>query len=184
MITAAGGWALLLLVWRLFDKPDAAGPSATIGIQWGIFGAMLAAGALIVAGARVRAVHRPEPPNPVADEFDFERPARRRRAPAATAARATPAPSPRCCATARRGRASRRTRRRAAARHRTRPRSAWATPARRDGATEPASRRLRTACSSRGRFVQPRIEGEPRRESASFAGRVAEPTARPAKTGP
>ena len=35
VITAAGAWALLLLVWRLFDKPDAAGPSATIGIQWG-----------------------------------------------------------------------------------------------------------------------------------------------------
>jgi hypothetical protein len=78
VITAAGAWALLLLVWRLFDKPDAAGPSATIGIQWGIFGAMLAAGALIAAGARVRAVHRPEPPNPAADDFDFERPARRR----------------------------------------------------------------------------------------------------------
>jgi hypothetical protein len=78
VITAAGAWALVLLVWRLFDKPDAAGPSATIGIQWGLFGAMLAAGALVAAGARVRAVHRPEPPNPAADEFDFERPARRR----------------------------------------------------------------------------------------------------------
>ena len=41
---------------------------------------MLAAGALIAAGARVRAVHRPEPPNPAADDFDFERPARRRSA--------------------------------------------------------------------------------------------------------
>ncbi|MEA2283223.1 MAG: hypothetical protein QOK21_3830 [Solirubrobacteraceae bacterium] len=78
VITAAGTWALVLLVWRLFDKPDAAGPSATIGIQWGIFGAMLAAGALVAAGARVRAVHRPEPPNPAADDLDFERPARRR----------------------------------------------------------------------------------------------------------
>jgi hypothetical protein len=77
VITAAGAWALVLLVWRLFDKPDAAGPSATIGIQWGLFGAMLAAGALVAAGARVRAVHRPEPPNPAADDLDFERPARR-----------------------------------------------------------------------------------------------------------
>ena len=43
-ITLAGGWAMLLLVWRLFDKPDIQGAGATIGIQWGIFGAMLAAG--------------------------------------------------------------------------------------------------------------------------------------------
>jgi hypothetical protein len=78
VITAAGAWALLLLVWRLFDKPDTDGPSATIGIQWGIFGAMLAAGAIIAAGARVRAVHRPEPPNPAADDLDFARPASRR----------------------------------------------------------------------------------------------------------
>ena len=83
VITAAGAWALVLLVWRLFDKPDAAGPSATIGIQWGLFGAMVAAGALIAAGARVRAVHRPEPPNPAADPFGFERPARPRPAPRA-----------------------------------------------------------------------------------------------------
>ena len=67
-ITLAGAWAVLLLVWRLFDKPDIQGAGATIGIQWGIFGALLAAGFLIVAGARVRAAHAPEPPNPAADE--------------------------------------------------------------------------------------------------------------------
>jgi hypothetical protein len=67
-ITLAGGWALLLLVWRLFDKPDVNDPGATVGIQWGIFVALLAAGALLATGARVRAVHRPEPPNPVAEE--------------------------------------------------------------------------------------------------------------------
>jgi hypothetical protein len=66
-ISIAGGWALLLLVWRLFDKPDVSDPGATVGIQWGIFVALLAAGALTAAGARVRAVHRPEPPNPVAE---------------------------------------------------------------------------------------------------------------------
>ena len=69
-ITLAGGWAMLLLVWRLFDKPDIQGAGATIGIQWGMFGALLAAGALIAAGARVRAAHRPEPPNPAADADD------------------------------------------------------------------------------------------------------------------
>jgi hypothetical protein len=78
VITAAGAWALVLLVWRLFDKPDTSGPSATMGIQWGIFGAMLAAGAIVAAGARVRAVDRPEPPNPAADDLDFVRPPRRR----------------------------------------------------------------------------------------------------------
>jgi len=65
-ISLAGGWALLLLVWRLFDKPDVDDPGATVGIQWGIFGALLAAGALLATGARVRAAHRPEPPLPAA----------------------------------------------------------------------------------------------------------------------
>jgi hypothetical protein len=69
-VTLAGGWALLLLVWRLFDKPgiQGQGQGATIGIQWGVFGALLAAGALVATGARLRAAHRPEPPNPVAED--------------------------------------------------------------------------------------------------------------------
>ena len=67
VVSVAGGWALLLLVWRLFDKPEAEGGAATVGLQWGIFVALAAAGALVAAGARVRAAHRPEPPNPVAD---------------------------------------------------------------------------------------------------------------------
>ncbi len=78
-ITLAGGWAVLLLVWRLFDKPgiQGQGAGATIGIQWGIFGALLAAGALVAAGARVRAAHRPEPPNPAAEEVEWVAPPRR-----------------------------------------------------------------------------------------------------------
>ena len=75
-ITIAGGWAILLLVWRLFDKPDIQGAGATMGIQWGIFGALLASGALIVAGARVRATHAPEPPNPAADDTGWVSPGR------------------------------------------------------------------------------------------------------------
>jgi hypothetical protein len=67
VIMAAGGWALVLLVWRLFDKPDVSDRAATVGIQWGMFAALLAAGVLVAAGARVRAAHRPEPPNPAAD---------------------------------------------------------------------------------------------------------------------
>ena len=38
---------------------------------------MAAAGALVVAGARVRAAHRPEPPNP-AEDLDWESAAPRR----------------------------------------------------------------------------------------------------------
>jgi hypothetical protein len=79
VIMAAGGWALLLLVWRLFDKPDIDDPGATVGIQWGMFAALLAAGMLAAAGARVRAAHRPEPPNPMAEDVDWERPPRSER---------------------------------------------------------------------------------------------------------
>jgi hypothetical protein len=78
-ITIAGGWAVLLLVWRLFDKPSIKGDAVTVGIQWGIFGALLAAGALIAAGARVRAAHRPEPPNPAAEDTGWVAPERRPR---------------------------------------------------------------------------------------------------------
>lgn len=86
-IVLAGGWALLLLIWRLFDKPDAANPSSDYGIQWGMFAALAAAGALLVMGLRVRAAHRPEPPNPAAEAGEpppsEPRPPRRRADPTA-----------------------------------------------------------------------------------------------------
>jgi hypothetical protein len=72
VITAAGGWAMLLLIWRVFDRPGEDGPSTEVGIQWGFFFAMAAAAALIAAGARVRAAHRPEPPNPAAEDLEWE----------------------------------------------------------------------------------------------------------------
>lgn len=82
VISAAGAWALLLLIWRVFDRPGDSNPSTDVGIQWGFIVAMAAAVALIVAGARVRAAHRPEPPNP-AEDIDWDpappRPPRRRR---------------------------------------------------------------------------------------------------------
>jgi hypothetical protein len=78
-ITLAGGWAVLLLVWRLFDKPDIQGAGATMGIQWGIFGAMVAAGALIAAGLRVKQIDAPEPPNPAADDGGWVAVPRRQR---------------------------------------------------------------------------------------------------------
>jgi len=87
-IMIAGGWAVLLLVWRLFDKPNAPNPSEDYGLQWGIAAALAAAVALFVTGARVRAAHRPEPPNPAADDFaepppHTPRPPRRRADPTA-----------------------------------------------------------------------------------------------------
>jgi hypothetical protein len=79
VVSAAGTWALLLIIWRLFDKPGVNEPAATVGIQWGIFFSLLAAVALVAAGARVRAAGRPEPPNPTAEEPEWEVPARARR---------------------------------------------------------------------------------------------------------
>ena len=70
IVSLAGGWVLALLIWRLFDKPSISGPTTTVGIDWGIFVALLAAGALVAAGARVRAAGRPEPANPIAEEPD------------------------------------------------------------------------------------------------------------------
>jgi hypothetical protein len=75
VVSAAGAWALLLLVWRLFDKPDVDG--AAIGVQWGAFVAMATAGAMLAAGQRIRAAHRPEPHNPAEEELWA--PPRRRR---------------------------------------------------------------------------------------------------------
>jgi hypothetical protein len=79
VIMAAGGWAALLIVWRLFDTPES--DSAEFGLQWGIFVALAVAAALAVAGARVRSAHRPEPPNPMADDAGWERPPRTERRP-------------------------------------------------------------------------------------------------------
>ncbi len=74
VIMVAGAWAALLIIWRLFDTPEA--DTIEYGLQWGIFIALAAAVALSLAGARVRAAHRPEPPNPAAEEEDWERPPR------------------------------------------------------------------------------------------------------------
>ena len=68
VILAAGAWAALLLLWRVFDRPDVEGRGVTVGIQWGFFFAFLAAAALALAGWRMRQAGHPEPPNPAADE--------------------------------------------------------------------------------------------------------------------
>jgi hypothetical protein len=71
VITAAGVWTCLLIVWRIFDKQGATtnGPSATSsGVEWGIFVALAAAAFLAYSGSRIRAAHRPEPPLPGEDQ--------------------------------------------------------------------------------------------------------------------
>ena len=67
VLTAAGAWTCLLIVWRIFDKQGATthGPSATTsGVEWGIFVALAAGAFLAYSGSRIRAAHRPEPPLP------------------------------------------------------------------------------------------------------------------------
>jgi hypothetical protein len=64
VVLAAGLWCALLLVLRLFDKPSVTqhGVAANVGVQWGIFFALAAAGLLAYAGSMMRAGQRPEPP--------------------------------------------------------------------------------------------------------------------------
>jgi hypothetical protein len=79
VMMVAGAWAFLLIVWRLFDTPES--DNAEFGLQWGIFVALAVAGLLTAAGGRVRAAHRPEPPNPAAEDDGWERPQRAERRP-------------------------------------------------------------------------------------------------------
>ncbi|HXE46393.1 MAG TPA: hypothetical protein VN635_14515 [Conexibacter sp.] len=60
IVMAAGLWVGVLLLWRLFDKPDVAG--ALVGVEWGIFVALAAAGLLAYAGLRMRRAARPPAP--------------------------------------------------------------------------------------------------------------------------
>jgi hypothetical protein len=84
-IMAAGVWTMVLLTWRVFDRPDVEGAAATMGITWGFFFAYTAAGFLALAGARLRAARVPEPPNPAETEVmeppPRPRPGHRRRRP-------------------------------------------------------------------------------------------------------
>ncbi|MDQ8047282.1 MAG: hypothetical protein AAGC46_20245 [Solirubrobacteraceae bacterium] len=59
MIAIAGGWMVVLLLVRVFDKPTATGgAAATVGLQWGLLLAMAAAGAIVAAGVATRAIER------------------------------------------------------------------------------------------------------------------------------
>ena len=60
IVTIAGGWAALLIFYRVFDRP--AGHGYPVGIEWGFFLAFVAAGCLAYAGVRMRAAETPEAP--------------------------------------------------------------------------------------------------------------------------
>jgi hypothetical protein len=65
IVTAAGAWTSLLVFYRLLDKPGLQGNqrlTATVGVQWGIFIALLVAIGLAYAGARMRSAERDEAP--------------------------------------------------------------------------------------------------------------------------
>ena len=67
VITGAGFWTSLLIVWRMFDKEGTTGHGqyvTTSGIEWGIFIALGVAVLLAYAGSRIRLAHEPEPPLP------------------------------------------------------------------------------------------------------------------------
>jgi hypothetical protein len=89
VITLAGGWAALLVIYRLFDKSTerTAGLLITPGNDWGIFLALFAAIWLAYTGVGIRRAHRTEPR--LADDptvhMEAERPARAQRRPVAAA---------------------------------------------------------------------------------------------------
>jgi hypothetical protein len=65
VVMVAGGWVALLIFYRLLDKPGLRGNeriTATVGVEWGIFIALLLALGLLYAGRRMRAEARPQPP--------------------------------------------------------------------------------------------------------------------------
>lgn len=86
VITAAGAWTCVLVVWRILDKESVTvkGPGTSLsGVEWGIFVALAVAALLTYAGQRIRAAHTPEPPLPAADDdwmADQESERRQRRA--------------------------------------------------------------------------------------------------------
>jgi hypothetical protein len=61
IVMLAGGWTSLLIFYRLLDKPGLKGNdrvTATVGVEWGIFIALLLAIGIIYAGERMRAVEQ------------------------------------------------------------------------------------------------------------------------------
>lgn len=65
VVVLAGGWAALLVFFRMLDKPGLSGThriTATVGLEWGIFFALAAACLLAYSGWRMRGARALEPP--------------------------------------------------------------------------------------------------------------------------
>jgi hypothetical protein len=65
IVTLAGAWAALLIFYRLLDKPSLQGTqriTATVGVEWGIFIALLLALTMLFVGRRIRASERGQAP--------------------------------------------------------------------------------------------------------------------------
>jgi hypothetical protein len=65
IIMIAGGWTALLVFYRMLDTPSLHGTHrimASVGVEWGIFLALICALAMAVAGSRMRARREPAPP--------------------------------------------------------------------------------------------------------------------------
>jgi hypothetical protein len=88
IVMIAGGWAALLIFYRMLDKPTLQGNqkiTATVGVEWGIFIALLLALGLLAAGRRMRAAEhaqspparrRPRAAGPTGEPDRYERPSR------------------------------------------------------------------------------------------------------------
>ncbi|MFI4991065.1 MAG: hypothetical protein ACHQHO_09180 [Solirubrobacterales bacterium] len=80
VVMVAGAWAAILVFYRLFDKPGLQGNErivSTVGVQWGIFVALLLALGLAYVGRRVRASEHGAPPLSRSSRRDHDADARR-----------------------------------------------------------------------------------------------------------
>ena len=113
IVLLAGLWVGALLIFRLFDKPGISshGVAGNVGVQWGIFFALAAAGLIAYSGSRMRGLH-------AGPDWLCPAPAaiRRRSGANARAASARGGPEPEAGASARRRPPERRSGRRAHAR--------------------------------------------------------------------
>jgi hypothetical protein len=108
-VMIAGGWTAVLIFYRLLDKPGVHGNqriTATVGVQWGIFIALLVALGLLFAGAGMRAAAQPPPvsmpgqPRPRGGRGERAQASERREAPAKRATSVLPAGRPQTPASA------------------------------------------------------------------------------------
>lgn len=72
VLALAGGWVMLLLIVRVFDKPAVTGGTGTVGLQWGLLVAMAAGGGLLAAGLTMRAIEKAAHLGPFDDEDHVE----------------------------------------------------------------------------------------------------------------